>query len=1031
MNSRHIDLKDWEAELQTRRGYHGYSLDPSAPERLAVDQLLPTLPAQGVAATIDIRRFCTGRVREVIDDPTLLFTPQPPSGPVRTNLWVEPGEEESLAVLYSERGILAEVPPEVEVLRHDNGELLEAGNFGVVNKKKKPIVRAGADAPLSALRSVFNLIPQNNALLPFDGDTLQMPISSQRANMVLLSRELALQVLEDRESFFYLFVLPLWWIGVQVTRYKSGRGLPLGLRSLGMGLKAAVPIAEHVHRNIVRSQQARSTLSGIPLGESPGLAPEAEIRKDRPTPFTVLLSARDSWLAYIDDLNINKIIVQEEYEMLKDCCLEQGEVADQRYHLANTPGDKAVKPGHLVKVLGERSDGALGRREAPEDYSCQCIDMFFFMAEGQPVQQVGKQMLGGRWNRICFMRRELSTFFECLWPWVQDERATPMPEAVFDEFMQASMLAFLGVTSLRHPVSDLVVASDSSKTGGAVCASHGMTGLGLEVGWEQAFRSHQPSSEELLLITLGDPVGAVRRTLELDGRPVAAAMAWVKGTPDRRVVKRAYPDTEVFEACQLETPQAVLRDWLKSTSLRQVRATSLLVYVLSDSGEEEEIAVFLDVLSQALREVDWDLKVTAACESHREPEVPEGRGNPWHCLEASAVSSVERSRWYAASKVWRRPWVHKELRWFKLPPLEDVTGAPGVCSESWIEDQDLWHFPAGRKVGPLLPVRRLNKSFAELTAQAAEMSWETPEQRERWIAEGGRQCPGACLAQKCLTNKEVKAGEATLVVAGTMGRLVRIEEWERLFSLAGGHTVTATASGRHKEAASKTLRLKLLSKSPFPRLSWHVLQQQLSALGFGHLQDAAVAFATFCERERRNQLLDSPILGLQPDMPPVEEEGWVRGWAPGQRLVVGLFNSAGSRGTDVHMMSGSFMRPEAAHSRTIQPALWHWRSAFTWEWNLDVEDHINVLELRAALNGLRWRLRSRKAVGCLCLSLTDSAVTAAVVAKHRSSSRAIQRILRKWSALVLASSTRQGVGFVRSDLNPADAGSRKGQGFGR
>ena len=252
-----------------------------------------------------------------------------------------------------------------------------------------------------------------------------------------------------------------------------------------------------------------------------------------------------------------------------------------------------------------------------------------------------------------------------------------------------------------------------------------------------------------------------------------------------------------------------------------------------------------------------------------------------------------------------------------------------------------------------------------------------------------------------------------------------------MFSLASGHTVTATASGRHKEAASKTLRLKLLSKSPFPRLSWHVLQPQLAALGFGHLQERSEAFATFCERERRNQLLDSPVLGLQPGVPPVEEAGWVRGWAPGQRLVVGLFNSAGSRGTDVHMMSGSFMRPEAAHSRTIQPGLWHWRSAFAWEWNSSVEDHINVLELRAALNGLRWRLRSKKAVGCLCLSLTDSAVTAAVAAKHRSSSRAIQRVLRKWSALVLASSTRQGVGFVRSDLNPADAGSRRGQGGGR
>ena len=138
--------------------------------------------------------------------------------------------------------------------------------------------------------------------------------------------------------------------------------------------------------------------------------------------------------------------------------------------------------------------------------------------------------------------------------------------------------------------------------------------------------------------------------------------------------------------------------------MKQVRATSLLVYVLSDSGEEEEFVVFLDMLSQALREVDWSLKVTAACESYRAPEVPEGSGNPWHCLEAASVSAVERSRWYAASKVWERPWIHNKLRWFKLPPLEDVTEAPGICGDSWVEDADLWSFPKGRKVGPLLPV---------------------------------------------------------------------------------------------------------------------------------------------------------------------------------------------------------------------------------------------------------------------------------------------------------------------------------------
>ena len=80
--------------------------------------------------------------------------------------------------------------------------------------------------------------------------------------------------------------------------------------------------------------------------------------------------------------------------------------------------------------------------------------------------------------------------------------------------------------------------------------------------------------------------------------------------------------------------------------------------------------------------------------------------------------------------------------------------------------------------------------------------------------------------------KEVKFGTEVLVAEGSLSCLVRIEEWEKLFSLAAGHTVTATAPGRYKEMASKALRLRLLSKAPFPRLTWQSLQVQLDELGF-------------------------------------------------------------------------------------------------------------------------------------------------------------------------------------------------------
>ena len=119
--------------------------------------------------------------------------------------------------------------------------------------------------------------------------------------------------------------------------------------------------------------------------------------------------------------------------------------------------------------------------------------------------------------------------------------------------------------------------------------------------------------------------------------------------------------------------------------------------------------------------------------------------------------------------------------------------------------------------------------------------------------------------------------------------------------------------------ASKALRLKILEKAPPPSLTRQGLQLPLAELGFGRDQTADKTCHAFCDRERRNQNLDSPALGLVDGLPPPDTLGLARGWSPGQRLVLDLISSTGARGTDVHVMSGTFMRPEAAHAMTLQP----------------------------------------------------------------------------------------------------------------
>ena len=73
---------------------------------------------------------------------------------------------------------------------------------------------------------------------------------------------------------------------------------------------------------------------------------------------------------------------------------------------------------------------------------------------------------------------------------------------------------------------------------------------------------------------------------------------------------------------------------------------------------------------------------------------------------------------------------------------------------------------------------------------------------------------------------------------------------------------------------------------------------------------------------------------------------------------------------------------------------------------------------------MQWRLRRRRGVQKKFLHLTDSYVSIAVLSKRRSTSKALHAVCRKVAALELAASVFPVYGFLRSDDNPCDEGSR-------
>ena len=88
------------------------------------------------------------------------------------------------------------------------------------------------------------------------------------------------------------------------------------------------------------------------------------------------------------------------------------------------------------------------------------------------------------------------------------------------------------------------------------------------------------------------------------------------------------------------------------------------------------------------------------------------------------------------------------------------------------------------------------------------------------------------------------------------------------------------------------------------------------------------------------------------------------------------------------------------------------------------DDHINLKEARGLLTYVRWVLRTPRHFGHRLVVLVDSKVVVGAVAKGRSSSVPLNRLLRRLAALCFLGDLTLHVVFIPSAHNPADAPSR-------
>ena len=400
--------------------------------------------------------------------------------------------------------------------------------------------------------------------------------------------------------------------------------------------------------------------------------------------------------------------------------------------------------------------------------------------------------------------------------------------------------------------------------------------------------------------------------------------------------------------------------------------------------------------------------------------------------DQTTIREVTKMRQYLAcaggmSHV-RRP----RFFWFstELVPVVDVWLEPG-CNYTVVriqgekEPDDTWVAPGWRWLSAEEPVAlpTFTRSIPRRRPPVAPAGFHhTPEEaRDRWAADSYRYPPYTYKLEYCLTN------EVDIRVCGASER-------EALMGFRQGHTAVkvggkladqdircaAVGNSFHTGVVSTLLHMAILAKLPTAELPG--VAQVLSSHHFTLRQQPKEVFSFKPQKHFSSswdddlERLEQQPEGCPPPAPCLQLQ------CVETAMVRKLIEMVGYRGSDLHVDTLAFYRPDRLPRTSIDARKWSWKIAKGWKWKH--KDHINVLEMEALYQSLRWKVRGGRVVNKRFLHLVDSQVVLGVVAKGRSSSHKLNRVVKKINLLLLGCHAYMLLGWVRTELNPADEPSR-------
>ena len=991
---------------------------------LTWEQVEPGLPPVGRGGSLDACCFCDSWVAKHLLNPQLTRLSDDEVGPTLPHAVVRCTQKHWDVICRElvSRGVAC-IIPQKDIATFRGAPILN-GAFGVL-KPGKWIGKPEDGKPVLRLIMDFRAANSVHRELPGAVGTLVGPAKWQ--GFVLGDGEVLVSSGDDLVSSFYLFKVPYAWSCYFAFRKKVSRkalqvsGDPeelvyIASRVLPMGWSAAVTVMQHIHRQMTMV--------------SKGLPPAREIRRDLPLPSREAMGASAFWNLYIDDLTV--------MEMVQDHCLAGGctksalqDAMRQVYRDREVPisQEKSSTRVMVSEKLGALVDGDRGTLSVTTKKQLEFLSLTLFLMGQRRFPTKWTQILLGKFVHMMQFRRQVFSNIRYTWDRLKFHAAEPMRASEVAEWLRILMLLPLLKVNLRARISGTATASDASESGGGLCASIQLTRLGQK-GAKNPKKVVKRS--DFIVVEWFAGIGGLGRALERLGLNPLHSVVCEQDEHCLAVLRSFLPGCTVFKDIRKVNRKDLREIFNRYPNARGVvqaggspcQGLSLLSanrmhFADARSGLFYELVRVMRLVKEEAAVRGWwhrGFVENVVCDLSDQEVFRLETGWPQFLACSSLLSVVRRPRVF---------WVSDE------PVVESGTAVelgPGHKVIHYVgpkEPSELWTCPdwtwVGADTGVSLPTFTRSIPRAKPPYKPAGLAQCSAETRQRWIEDSHRFPPYTYQPKFCLTD-------------GKYLRVAAPPEREILMGFLPGHTAkkvrvwnrdanqderaSSVGNSFHTGVVACLLRDCLKQFYPEVRSKTNVV---LAAELAAEVRECQKEIFTWEREKPVFEPVEEWFVRLEdmelniPRAPQVEL---------GQQalLTQKMMDLLSYRGTDIHMDTLSFYRPDRLPTSSIDARQWDWRIIKGWKWRFP--QHINVLEMEALYQSMRWRSRSLQNYDARFLHLTDSQVVLGIVAKGRTTSSRLRQSLHRYNMLILAMHSQPLLGWVTSAQNPADEPSR-------